>query len=364
MSEPSAQLWLLGCSHHATSLAERERLALAPRSWTPEAAAALRQQLGAAELFTLATCNRLEFYVVGPAPPNARAAIAQLAPALPPEVNREVFGRYAFFEQGESAATHLFAVAAGLDSQMVGETEITGQVKTAYRQADRAGTVGRCLHRLLQKGLQAAKWARNETGIGRGQVSIGNIAAELAARVCGELPETSILLLGTGEVGAAITQALHSRGAKRLLISGRNVVRARALADQFAGAAVLPFSHREASLEYVDVVISCTGAPEAILSCQALRRARRGRTERPLFMIDLAVPRDIEPSIADFETFYLYNMDDLARIANRNLSGRQEEMAKARAGLHERAARAWAAANPAKALPELPTGPAPKAVPS
>ncbi|MGF1450913.1 MAG: glutamyl-tRNA reductase [Opitutales bacterium] len=349
MSQSAPQLWLLGVSHHETSLAERERLAMAPESLTPEVQARLKACLGAEELFTLATCNRLEVYAVGNPPNGTLDVDSWISQSLPPEIDRSLFHQHAYLKCGEAAANHLFEVASGLDSQMLGETEITGQVKGAYQRASDHGLVGKSLHRLLQKALQGAKWARSETGIGRGQVSLGNIAAELAERVCGNLADVSILLIGTGEVGKNITQALLSRGARRLTIAGRNQDRAQALADEFAGATILPFSHLQDSLPMVDVIISCTSAPGHILTARQIRASRKGRHEAPLFMIDLAVPRDIDAAVADWETFYLYNMDDLAAIANRNLAGRQEEVTRARAGLQERAARAWSSADPAKA---------------
>ncbi len=384
MMADEVTFWVAGCSHHQTALGEREQLVIPPECLAGAPAAALREALGGGELMILATCNRVEFYGTGPLPSlepadhrfralaepdsgdsaengkaddparNARespvdprvAAVAEaLQKQLPSDFSCQLFAQQGYFYQNEAAVRHLFAVAAGLDSQLLGETEITGQVKAAYQRATDAGIVGPTLHRLLQKALQSAKWVRSETAIGRGQVSLGNIAAELAERACGNLADVSVLLVGTGEIGRGITQALVSRGARRLTITGRNAIRARAVAEQFAGAPILPFTHRDRAVAYSDVVIACTGAPEAVLGAAMLRRAFAERPHRPLFLIDLAMPRDIEPDPHAPEGIYRYNLDDLARIANRNLASRQADVTRARNGLQERALRAWQSLN-------------------
>lgn len=333
------ELVLLGCSHHRVPMALREGVTLTPEQLGAEFHQRWRQRMGLVESFALATCNRLEFYAVGPT--GALGDPDALCQLLPDTLDAATFKAHCYHKQGAEVVRHLFGVAAGLDSQMLGETEILGQVKAAYEQACRLDSAGALLHKLLQKTLQAAKWARSRTGIGQGQVSIGNVAAELAERVCGELPQISILLLGTGEVGKRTTEALASRGARRLTVCGRNPLKARAVAETLPGAAVLAFAQRRQALAYVDVLIGATSAPELILSAAELAPLMQTRRTRPLFAIDLAMPRDIDPAVADLDQVYLYNLDDLAAIANENLATRKREALRAEEGLHERAARLW-----------------------
>jgi glutamyl-tRNA reductase len=213
-------------------------------------------------------------------------------------------------------------------------------VKDAYAAALAAGSAGPVLHRVFQKTFQAAKAVRSSTAITAGQVSVANVAVELALTIFGDLAEARVLLLGAGEIGEKTARAFLSRGAGTLTVSSRTLGRAMELATVL-DATALPFEHFAAHLADYDVVVCSTAAPHAILTAEELAPAMRRRPARPLFCIDLAMPRDIDPAVAKLQNVFLYNLDDLGRIAARNLAARTAELAKARAIAQERAAALW-----------------------
>lgn len=316
---PSTRLiFVLGCSHHSTPLALRERLAV-PTEGLDTLYATLRALPGLEEIVVLNTCNRVEFYGVA-ARPDIRHQVAE-AFARFHRLDLSGLEPYLFWRANHEAFEHLIRVASGLDSQMVGETEIFGQVKDSFASAQERHTVGPVLHRLFQKSFQEAKWARTHTSIARGQVSIGNVAVDLALRIFGEFRDCRILVLGTGEVGEKVAQAFLSRGARHLTVSSRTWEKARDLAARLSAAA-LEFSLFRDHLDRFDVVVSCTSAPDLILHRADLAAALRRRPAQPFFLIDLAVPRDIDPAAAQLDNVYLYNLDDLSAIANENLQAR------------------------------------------
>lgn len=333
----ASHLFVLGATHHTAPLAVRERLSL-------DAAAtdALRSELagiaGLREFTVLSTCNRVEFYGVGDS-----AAVAS-------EVQRAFCARQKFetaeFEQfrlslaGPGVLQHLLEVTSGLDSQMLGETEILGQVKEAYGAAQEHGHTGAVLNRVFQKAFQAAKHVRTHTAITGGQVSVANVAVELAVNIFGSLSATRILLLGAGEIGEKTARAFQSRGAGSISVASRNLERAMDLANGL-GAFALPFWLTPVKLPDFDIVVCATAAPETVVQLAAVQAAMRRRPTRPLFFIDLALPRDVEAAVADLENVFLYNLDDLAKIAEENRAAREAEIGKCRALLSERSAALW-----------------------
>jgi glutamyl-tRNA reductase len=344
MSGPG--FFLLGTTHHRAPLAVREKLAL-----DAAAAAALQAELatlaGLRELAVLNTCNRIEFYGVADHPET----VARIEAAF---CARQRFEPAAFAAcrlslAGRAAVQHLFEVAAGLDSQMLGETEIFGQVKDAYAAALERKSAGAVLNRIFQKTFQAAKQVRTQTAITAGQVSVANVAVDLALDIFGHLGQTRILLLGAGDIGEKTAKAFQSRGAASLTVASRHLERAMELATQF-GASALPFELREARLGEFDVVVGSTAAPDTVISAAAVALAIRRRPARPLFFIDLALPRDIEPAVAEIENVFLYNLDDLAKIAERNRAARHTEATRARALLAEKADALWSQVAPRTAL--------------
>lgn len=337
MSSSTPHLLLLGASHHTTPLEVRERLALSPEKHAA-LAAALRTETAVSEFCILGTCNRVEIYAVAAAP----TATARLAAAFCriQEIEPATFAPHAIERRGAAAIAHLCAVAAGLDSQMVGETEILGQVKGAYAAAQSAGHVGPILNRVFQKAFQSAKLVRSETSIGEGQVSVATVAVSLAERIFGRLHDSRVLVVGAGDIAEKTAKALRSRDAGSIAFANRTETKAAALAQEFGGI-VLPFSELGAALARTDIVVSSTAAPEPVLTLPMVSAAIHARASRPLFLIDLALPRDVVPAAADLPNVFLYNLDDLARLADENIAHRRSEIARARAILETRAAALW-----------------------
>jgi glutamyl-tRNA reductase len=337
MSQGVPRFFHLGASHHRAPLALRERLAL-----PPDRAAALFASLGPGrvpELAVLNTCNRIEFY--GVAADAASCAALEDAFCAQVGLGREEFASLRHHAEGEAAVRHLLAVATGLESQLLGENEIFGQVKEAYASASGTGRAGPVLNRIFQKTFQAAKHVRTHTALAEGQVSVANVAVELALGVFGELAATRVLLLGAGEIGEKTARAFRSRGAAALTVANRTPERALALAASL-DATALPFEHIARHLGDYDVVVGSTAAPSAVVQAAELAAALARRPGQPMLLLDLALPRDIDPAAGELEGAYLYNLDDLGRIAAQNLAAREAEVARARSLVAERAAAIWA----------------------
>jgi glutamyl-tRNA reductase len=330
-------LFVIGATHHRAPLAVREKLSLGA-----DAAAALRAEFatieGLREFAVLNTCNRVEFYgVAGSAGAADRISAAFCARQ---QFDAEEFAKIRLELRGRDAVQHLVEVSAGLDSQMLGETEIFGQVKDAYAAAQSSGTTGPVLNRVFQKGFQAAKHVRTQTAITEGQVSVANVAVDLALTIFGSLASTRILLLGAGEIGEKTAKAFQSRGAAALTVASRRFERAMELATAL-GASAMPFEQRDARLAEFDVVVCATSAPEVVVPLAAAKSAMHRRPARPLFFIDQALPRDVDPSVAEIDNVFLYNLDDLAKIAEENRVARAAEMVKCRAIVTEKAEALW-----------------------
>lgn len=330
-------LFLLGASHQTTPLELREKLALTPERLPAfhQAAATLP---GIRELAVLNTCNRVEFYGIAETP----EAVTRL---------RETFCAFQGFPfdsfatisreaAGQSAIEHLITVASGLDSQMLGETEILGQVKDAYAAAQDRGTTGPLLNRVFQKTFQHAKYVRSHTAINAGQISVANVAVDLALKIFGDLASTRILLLGAGDIGEKTAKAFQSRGAGSLTVASRTLGRAMELATTL-NATALPWEHVSANLGDYSVVVGSTAAPDVVVTLADVTLAMKQRPADPLFFIDLALPRDIDATVAGLDNVFLYNLDDLAKIAEENLAARTAEVVHARKLVIEKAAALW-----------------------
>lgn len=336
--EPTAPvLFLLGASHHTAPLAVREKLAL-DGARAAGLAERLRALPGVTEFTLLSTCNRVEIYGVVRRPdtlPALRAAVAQTTGCAPAELEGVLQLRH-----NHEAIAHLFSVAAGLDSQVVGETEILGQVKAAYDAALARQWTGPVLNRVFQKTFQAAKHIRTHTGIGAGQVSTATVAVDLAGRIFGELDTSKVLVVGAGDIGLKTAQAFQSRGAASITVASRTLSNAEATAAQ-AGGWAASLADLPELLMAADIVASSTSAPGFVLTAELVAAAMKRRAARPLFLIDLALPRDIDPAAAGLANVFLYNLDDLAAIAEENLAQREAEAAKGRAIVAERTAALW-----------------------
>lgn len=333
----SEAFFVLGATHHTAPLAMRERLSL-----STEAANALSAQLtrleGLREFTLLNTCNRVEFY--GVAADASAAARVQAAFCALQQVDPAEFEQFRLSLRGPDAVRHLLEVAAGIDSQMLGETEIFGQVKDAYAAAQARGQTGPVLNRVFQKTFQAAKHVRTHTAITTGQVSIANVAVDLAHTIFGDLASTRILLLGAGDIGEKTAKAFQSRGAGTLTVASRRLERAMELATAL-NASAMPFEQRESRLAEFDVVVCATSAPGLVVTRDAAKAAMQRRPAQPLFLIDLALPRDVDATSAELQNVFLYNLDDLAKIADENRAAREAELAKCRVMLAERADALW-----------------------
>jgi glutamyl-tRNA reductase len=309
---------LVGISHHQAPLDLRERAALdLPRA--AELASRLAGPEG--EAVCLSTCNRTELYLADEsgedAEQRAEAALLALETELGPALYRL---------RDEAAALHLFRVAAGLDSMVPGEGEILGQVRSAHD----AGVAGPILDRLFRQALHAGKKVRAQTAIGESPASIASAAAALAEQVFGDLRGRSVLVVGAGKVGELAVRSLASRGATISFVANRTVDRAAGLAEKF-GAEALPLDRIDSELERADVVLTSTSAPGWILTRDQVARALPARKGRSLFLIDLAVPRDLEPAINDLDGCYLYDIDDLEAVVAETLAGRRREAEQAEA---------------------------------
>lgn len=333
----ASNLFVIGATHHRTPLEVREKLSLSKES-AESLAADFGAMPGLKEFAVLNTCNRVEFYGVA-----ASADIAaQITEAFCARQRFDLpeFEKIRLHLRDREAVQHLVEVSAGLDSQMVGETEIFGQVKEAYKAAQARGSTGAVLNRVFQKGFQAAKHVRTNTAITEGQVSVANVAVDLALTIFGSLEKTRILLLGAGEVGEKTAKAFQSRGAAALTVASRSFERAMALATSL-GASAMPFEQRAARLAEFDVVVCATSSPDAVVSFAAARFAMHKRPAQPLFFIDQALPRDVEPMVSEIENVFLYNLDDLAKIAEENRVAREAELVKCRAIAAEKADALW-----------------------
>lgn len=338
MSEPRPSLVALSATHRTAGLDARSAFAVGDEGISRFYEAARR--LGLREAALLATCNRLECYVVGDeaAALHARAALADAVGGT----GAGALDAHLRALPGRDAVEHLFAVTAGLDSQMIGEAEIAGQVKDAYADALGRGMTGPVLNRVFQRAFQAAAWARTHTGIGQGQVSLGNVAVDLAERVFGPLAEARVLVLGTGDAGRRVAQALVSRGAGRVTVASRSLDRALALAGELGGAAS-EIAGALARAHDHDIVLGCSSVERPLLPREAARECLLRREGRPWLLIDLGVPRNMDTACRDLAGVYLADLDDLAAVANANQRAREEEASRARAALAGRADRAFAA---------------------
>jgi len=318
---------LVGLSHKSAPIDVRERFAL-PKERVPDFLLDLVGRPEVGEALLVSTCNRVELLAAARAGSDleivaraSRDALRALAPDAPPDALYSL--------TGPDAVRHLFGVAASLDSLVLGEPQILGQVKDAYETARRAGTVGAVLHRVLARAIHAAKLVRSQTAVGSGQVSVPTVAVELARRIFGELRGHAVLLVGSGEMAETVARLLAGAGA-RLFVIGRNPEKVKALAEAVGGE---PRGLGEvvATLPEVDIVISSTSAAGFVIERDPVFRARRSRRGRSQFYVDLAVPRDVDPAIEALDGVFLYNIDDLSRVVSESLASRWREAERAQA---------------------------------
>jgi glutamyl-tRNA reductase len=284
--------------------------------------------LGLAEAVVLSTCNRLEIYGVTSALPPGERLLEIIAAVKGNAANLNDYqslDHCLYLHEDEECVAHLFRVASSLDSLVVGETEIVGQVKKAYQLAHACGATGRVLNRLFQKALSVSKAVRTQSGVGRCSTSVGSVALDLAQKVFGEdLRQRTILIVGAGKMGETTLRHLTKHGVQSILVANRSLERALDLVARFDGEAV-PFAELTRALVKADIVVTSTGAPHYILSQGDVAAAMAERPDRPLLLIDLAVPRNVDPAVLATSSVYLYNVDQLAELARMNMERRKTE---------------------------------------
>ena len=327
-------LVVLGLSHHSSPVSVRERFAFA-EARVPAVLQSLRDSGIADEAVILSTCNRVEIYAVTQLePPRAFAALRDFLVTCHDYRDPLTDEIYAWGEP--QSVHHLFKVACGLDSMVLGETEILGQLKKAYDLALQTGHTGGRLNKAFQRAFNVAKHIRTETNIQRGSVSVGSVAVELAEKIFSRLSDRDVMIIGAGDTSEKTARALLSRGARSILVSNRSHDKAVALANELGGRAV-PFDNWADEFANIDIIISSTSAPHYILDRAKLEPLMKLRRNRPLLLIDIAVPRDIEPEVNFLADVYLYNMDDLQTIADDYLKQRKEEVARCEQIIREKA---------------------------
>jgi glutamyl-tRNA reductase len=340
-------LFCVGLSHHTANVETRERFA-----GNRETDCVLRNA-GCAEALVLTTCNRVEVYGAS----ETNVPTPEIARCLSRKIDKELFGDISAFYRHEDAdcVQHLFRVASGLDSMVVGETEVLGQAKKAYESARASGAAGPHLHRLFQRAFRTAKQVRTHTDITRGAVSVGSVAVDLAAKIFGDLANCKVLVLGAGENSERTARALVSRGVTDLRVSNRSLERAHELAALVGGSAI-PFEGWPRQCREIDILITSTSAEWPLLTPENFEVTLHDRIDRPLFIIDIAVPRNVDPSVNEMEGVYLYDIDSLQSVAEQALALRRQQVAAAEeiiaahvANFQETIARGldWRARNPA-----------------
>jgi glutamyl-tRNA reductase len=326
------KLFAAGMSYRTAPVEIRERFAVSASQLVPQICR-LRVDRELDEVVLLSTCNRVEIYGVTRDEPRSSDSLFTVLGCG--ELDLRLHG---YVHENIEAVRHLFRVAGGLDSMVLGETEITGQVKTAYESALAAHVTGPVLNRVFQKAFQTVKEIRSQTTIGRGATSIGSVAVELAERIFHhDLSKHKVLIIGAGQMGETCVRHLAKKGSRSILVSNRSFERAIELATEFGGEAVR-FEECLEAFTYADIVVAATGCPNTFLRRADVENMMRRRKNRPLFLIDIAVPRNIDAHVQSLEGVYLYNIDDLQAVVRENVRSRQQDLAKCDQIIHARAA--------------------------
>lgn len=325
---------VVGLSHHTCPVDVRERFAFSAEA-IPGVVEKLKGSGIASEAVILSTCNRTELYAVVPDGTNGtlqalRDFLAEDRGCVPAPASE-------FYMHPEPhSLEHLFKVVSGLDSMVLGETEILGQAKKAYDLALQNRQTGPRLNKAFQRAFNVSKYLRTETNIQRGSVSVGSVAVELAEKIFSSLRERHVMVIGAGETSEKTARSLLSRGAQSVMVSNRSHDRAVALAAELGGRAI-HFEEWAREFDTIDIIISSTSAPHYVLDRVKLEQLLRNRRSRPLLLIDIAVPRDIDPEVNLLDSVYLYNIDDLQAIADGYLQQRKEEIARCEEHIREKA---------------------------
>jgi glutamyl-tRNA reductase len=322
------ELIVVGLNHNTAPIQIRECLAF-PEEKMEDALCKVHALLSVKENMIVSTCNRVEVYA---ATRQTDKAVLDLKHFLSQYhgLPLKEFEKNLYSFMGEEAVKHIFRVASSLDSMVKGEAQILGQIKSAYEMAVESKTSGIILHRLLHRAFHVAKRVRTETKIGDSAVSVSSVAVEVAEKIFGTLEKKTVLLIGAGEMCELAARHLVSRGVEKVLVTNRTYERAVALAQEFKGEAI-PFDEMNQALRKVDIVISATDSPEYLIWHDQMAKVIKYRKQKPIFFIDIADPRNIEPNVNDIENVYLYNIDNLQEVADENIKDRGKEAQKAEA---------------------------------
>ena len=327
------EIVLIGLNHRTAPVELRERVSFTPAQ-AQRAAEELRSRGVLSETLVLSTCNRSELYGVPPESAPDSAGAMELFLATFHQIDPVVLNASLYRRRDQEAVRHLFRVASGLDSMLLGEAEILGQVREAYRIALDLGATGPVLNRMFQNALEVGKRVRTETDIGKRPVSVAFAGVKLAERIFGSLRGHSALILGAGATGEQVMDHLRDRGISRLGVANRSRERAQELAAR-TGAEVVDWEALDAALEWPDMIVSSVSSPEPVLSRQRLERAMAARSNRSLLLVDLGVPRNVAPGAAGLYNVYLYDLDDLTEIVEQNKKSREAEAPRAEAIVQE-----------------------------
>ena len=323
-SAPSLPFVVFGVDHHRTPLELREKLAV-PTENMAKLLAILASTPGASEAVVLSTCNRLECYLAGT--PDRQQVLSRLAEHQ--GVDATTLDTHAFWHTGMQGVRHLFRVISGLESLVLGEYQIVHQVKTSYDVAHQGHFTGAVLNPLFQRALSVAKDVRNNTAIGKHKLSVASVAVDLAKQIYGDVESARLLVVGAGEIAELAVRYLLSAGVRQLTIVNRNEDRAHGLAEEFRSVdfvpQVVPWATLGEALTQHDIVVASTAAPHAVITTAMVKQAMR-RRRQPLMFMDLAVPRDVEPSVGELGDVYLYNIDHLESVVSTNRQLRTDEV--------------------------------------
>jgi glutamyl-tRNA reductase len=322
------RLRLLGLNHTTAPLEVRERLAFNPAQRSA-AMAKFRERFPNCEAVLLSTCNRVELYTAQE--PDSHPKAEEIVEFLSSfhAINSDAVHPHLYHRSERAMVEHLFSVASSLDSMVLGETQILGQVREAYDAAREQSCTGAMLNPLFQKAIAVGKQVMRETPLAEGRLSIASVAVEYAGRIFDHFNDKTVLCIGAGKMAQLVLRHFASVSPKKLLICNRDGAKAEALAKQFAGEAV-PFDAMDDHLSTVDIVITSTGSAEPIITAKRFTLAHRRRRYRPIFLIDIALPRDVESAVGELENVYLYNLDDLQQVVSQTHAGRRESIDSAR----------------------------------
>jgi len=310
-----------GISHHSTPVEVREKFAVGAHDMS-STLGGLCQIDGLAGAVVVSTCNRVEFYAASVCPIRVLDGLRSFLRDRTGEVDAPLYTH-----ESPQSIRHLFRVVSGLDSMVLGETEILGQIKQAYAVAAECGSTTRHLNKLFQHAFRVAKQVRSETQITRGATSVGSVAVELAGKIFGDLAGRKVMILGAGDTSERTARSMVSRGVRTVIVANRTFERAANLANEIGGMAV-HFDHWPNTFDDVDILICSTAAPHPIVTREKLEPLLRGRDGRPLFIIDLAVPRDVDASVNELDDVYLYDIDSLEEIIRQSLEVRRAEIVR------------------------------------